>query len=64
MRADYPYAALIEFDDLDGLRAYLDHPAHEQLAHRFFECFEEGLMYDYVVNEGEPGIRAIATPTS
>ena len=65
MRADYPYAALIEFDDLSGLRAYLNHPAHEQLAQRFFECFEEGLMYDYEVDDGEQGIRAVAeAPTS
>jgi hypothetical protein len=27
--------ALLEFDDLAGLQAYLRHPAHEELGHRF-----------------------------
>lgn len=52
MRADYEYAALLEFDDMAGLRAYLEHPAHEALAARFFEAFEEALMYDYDLKEG------------
>jgi hypothetical protein len=47
MREDYQYAALLEFDDVTGLRAYLEHPAHEELARRFFSAFEDALMYDY-----------------
>ena len=52
MRSDYPYAAVIEFDDETGLRAYLDHPAHEELAARFFESFEDALIYDFELQEG------------
>jgi hypothetical protein len=52
MRADFPYAAILEFDDLAGLQAYLGHPAHERLASRFFEAFEEALMYDFELKEG------------
>jgi hypothetical protein len=52
MRTNYSHAALLEFDDVAGLRAYLDHPAHVQLASRFFESFEEALMYDYELEEG------------
>jgi hypothetical protein len=52
MRVNYEYAAVLEFDDLDGLKAYLAHPAHEALGARFFEAFEEALMYDYDLNEG------------
>jgi hypothetical protein len=52
MRADYSYLALLEFDDVAGLQAYLNHPAHEQLATRFFAAFEEALMYDYALEEG------------
>ena len=52
MRSDYPYAAVIEFDDETGLRAYLDHPAHQQLAARFFESFEDALIYDFELEEG------------
>jgi len=47
MRTDYPYLALLEFDNLSGLQSYLAHPTHEQLATRFFAAFEEALMYDY-----------------
>lgn len=52
MRADYPYAAVLEFEDVTGLQAYLEHPAHEQLASRFFDAFEEALMYDFDLKEG------------
>jgi hypothetical protein len=51
MRVDYTHAAILEFDDLDGLQAYLRHPAHEELARRFFLSFEEGLFYDYELTE-------------
>lgn len=47
MRVDYTHVAILEFDDLEGLQAYLRHPAHEELARRFFLSFEEGLFYDY-----------------
>ena len=32
MHVDYQYAAVLEFDDSAGLRAYLEHPAHQRLA--------------------------------
>jgi hypothetical protein len=60
MRADYPFAAILEFDDVNGLRAYLDHPVHEQLAHTFFACVEDALMYDFELWETEEGIRRIS----
>jgi hypothetical protein len=56
MRVPYEYAAVIEFDDLDGLQAYLTHPAHDALAARFFAAFEEALMYDYELEEGAGAI--------
>jgi hypothetical protein len=52
MRSHYSHAAVLEFDDIAGLRAYLDHPAHTQLASRFFESFEEALIYDYELEQG------------
>jgi len=55
MREHYEYAAIIEFDDLAGLQAYLDHPAHAELAQRFFAAFETALMYDYELGEGKWG---------
>jgi hypothetical protein len=56
MRVNYEYAALLDFDDLAGLKAYLEHPAHETLAARFFGVMDEGLMYDFDVLEGEGGL--------
>ena len=59
MRTDYEYAAVLEFDDLDGLKAYLAHPAHDALAARFFDAFEEALMYDYDLGEGAGAVAAL-----
>lgn len=52
MRVDYQHAAVLEFDDLAGLKAYLAHPAHEQLASRFLSACEDALMYDFELSEG------------
>lgn len=52
MRTNYEYAALLEFDDLAGLQAYLQHPAHDRLAACFFAAFEEALMFDYELRDG------------
>jgi len=52
MRDNYEYAAVLEFDDLAGLKAYLDHPAHTALAERFFDAFAAALMYDFELTDG------------
>ena len=52
----YEFAALLEFDDLAGLTAYLEHPAHDALAERFFKVVDEALMYDFELGEGEDGL--------
>jgi hypothetical protein len=59
MRVNYEYAAMLEFDDLSGLVAYLEHPAHEALAERFFESFEEALMYDYELKDGAAAVAGL-----
>ena len=56
MRVHYEFAALLEFDDVAGLKEYLNHPAHEVLAARFFEAFEEALMYDFELEVGAEGV--------
>jgi hypothetical protein len=56
MRIDYEYAAMLEFDDLAGLTAYLEHPVHDALAARFFASFADALMYDVELKEGEAGL--------
>jgi stress responsive alpha/beta barrel protein len=47
MEESYPFAAVIEFDDLTGLQAYLDHPQHEKLGALFYQLLDAGLVYDY-----------------
>ena len=59
MRENYEYAAVLEFDDVTGLQAYLRHPAHEALAERFFAAFEIALMYDYELKEGENALAEV-----
>jgi hypothetical protein len=49
MLHDFPFAAIIEFTDLEGLQAYLRHPAHERLGELFYELQEAALAYDYEV---------------
>lgn len=52
MREDYEYVAILEFDDVAGLKAYLEHPAHEELAEPFFSALEAALVYDYEIGDG------------
>ena len=47
MAEDYPYAAVVEFDDLDGLTSYLQHPKHDELGHLFWALMDAGLVYDF-----------------
>ena len=47
MVEDFSYAAVLEFDDLAHLKAYLEHPAHEALGVRFMSAVESALIYDY-----------------
>lgn len=47
MSQGFPYSALIEFDDLAGLQAYLVHPRHEELGRLFYALLDSALVYDY-----------------
>ena len=52
MGVNYEYAAVLEFADVDRLKAYLEHPVHDALGAAFFECLEDVLIYDYEMREG------------
>jgi hypothetical protein len=56
---DYAFAAILEFDDRDGLQAYLDHPVHAQLAQRFYASVDRALTYDFEMWETDEGIERI-----
>lgn len=60
MRTHYSHAAVLEFDDMAGLQTYLQHPAHEQLGSLFFDSFEEALIYDFTLEEGDAAIVALS----
>jgi hypothetical protein len=51
MTVDYEYAAILEFDTVADLTAYLAHGAHDALGAMFFEAFEVALIYDYQMGE-------------
>ena len=53
MPVSLDYAAIIEFDDLAGLQAYLRHPAHEALGQRFMASLEASAIFDYQMQDGE-----------
>lgn len=41
------YLAIVEFDDLAGLQAYLTHPAHADLGARFGDSLSSAMVYDF-----------------
>lgn len=49
MRDDYEFAAVAEFDDVEGLKAYLTHPAHDALGRHFAASSSRALAYDYAM---------------
>jgi Stress responsive A/B Barrel Domain len=59
IRTDFTYAAILEFDDADGIREYLDHPAHEAISMRFFAAIADTLIYDFEVEESADGLRGM-----
>jgi hypothetical protein len=58
MTVDLDYAAVLEFDDLAGLQAYLHHPAHEALGKRFMQSLAASAIYDYAM-QGPDELRAL-----
>jgi hypothetical protein len=53
MPVDLEYGAVLEFDDLAGLQAYLHHPAHEALGARFLQSLEASAIYDYRMQDAD-----------
>lgn len=58
-RVDLTYAAILEFDDTAALYAYLDHPAHGEIAQRFFAALDDTLIYDFEVEDTVEGLRGM-----
>ena len=48
---DFPYLAVIEFADEAALQEYLNHPAHEEVATRFWSILEATQVFDYELEQ-------------
>ena len=48
MAEHFEYSAILEFDSETDLRAYLDHPAHNNLGRLLFTTADAVLAYDFV----------------
>ena len=48
MAEHYEYSAILEFESEADLRAYLDHPAHNDLGKLLFTSAESVLAYDFL----------------
>lgn len=56
MQDDYEFAVIIEFEDLDGLKAYLSHPAHMAFGQHFTASASKSLAFDYAIADaGDAG---------
>lgn len=51
MAEDYEFAVLLEFENVEGLRAYLANPAHTEAGRHFTASAAATLAYDYVLDE-------------
>ena len=51
MTEPYTYAAILEFEDREGLDAYLQHPTHTAAGAHFTASATRALAYDYDVSE-------------
>jgi hypothetical protein len=49
---DFPFVALLEFDDAAALQAYLRHPVHMELSRLFWTTSDKALAYDFDLSAG------------
>jgi hypothetical protein len=56
----FEFVAVIDFDDLAGLQAYLQHPTHDALGARFYQILSAATVYDFEM-AGLDGLERLAT---
>lgn len=52
MRDGFEYLAVLEFDDLDGLKSYLTRPEHADAGRHFTTSAAQAIAYDYLLEAG------------
>jgi hypothetical protein len=57
MRGDFEYVVIVEFDDIEGLTAYLAHPQHAAIGSHFVQSAAAALAYDYEMEDWSHGQR-------
>ena len=50
MAQDFEFALIIEVDDVDALKRYLQAPAHVALGELFYTATSAALAYDYAID--------------
>lgn len=56
---DFAFAAIVEFDDMDGLKEYLAHPSHAAIGRHFMASAARSLAYDYTLVDAADVARLI-----
>ena len=51
MAQDFEYALIVEVEDLDALKRYLQAPAHIELGRLFYAATSAALAYDYQLED-------------
>ena len=51
MKQDFEFAMIVEVDDADALKRYLQAPAHEAIGNLFYSAASAALAYDYLMEE-------------
>jgi hypothetical protein len=51
MRQDFEYALIIEVDNVNALKRYLQAPAHAALGELFYRASSAALAYDYAMED-------------
>jgi hypothetical protein len=51
MAQDFEFALIVEVDDVDALKRYLQAPAHVALGQLFYEATSSALAYDYAIED-------------
>lgn len=56
MGEDFAFAVIVEVENLDGLKAYLAHPAHAAVGRHFTASASRSLAYDYDMVEAREAV--------
>lgn len=54
LSGSFEFCGVMEFEDLEGLKEYLSHPAHVELGQLFYTTSAEALAADFVAVQSSP----------